>query len=65
MYIPDMTERFPEGINGEDCTSDYSMDTSSKYEPTFEERQEMGEQRAEMEEMAIRGEIESVKSKRV
>lgn len=42
MYIPDMTERFPEGMRGVDMTDSY-FDDGYGYEPTYEELLASGE----------------------
>ena len=43
MYIPDITERFPEGFGGIDMTPKYfnePVDYSTAYQPNHEEREE-------------------------
>jgi hypothetical protein len=37
VYIPDLTERFPEGFDGVDLTDSYFPRERGGYEPTYDE----------------------------
>ncbi len=47
VYIPDLTERFPEGFDGIDLTDSYFPSERRGYEPTWDE---LADEYDEMEE---------------
>ena len=49
QYIPDLTERFPEGFDGVDLTDSFFPSRRGGYEPSYDELYEEYEQEEEKE----------------